>query len=65
MAWEGVVETFDLHNHAGGIRRAYAWERPAERPNEQSNYKVVLGKPPINSPEDAVKAAIVAVYRSL
>ena len=64
MAWEGVVETFQLHDHVAGLHRAYAWERPA-RKGEQSEFKVVLGKPPINSPEDAVKAAIVAVYKSL
>lgn len=65
MAWEGVVETFDLHDHPDGLRRAYAWERPPESPNEEPEYKMVLGKPPINSPEDAVKAALVAIYRQL
>lgn len=65
MAWEGVVETFDLLNHAAGIRRAYAWARPPDKTNPEAEYKVVLGKPPINSPEDAVKAAMVAVWKQL
>jgi hypothetical protein len=64
MAWEGVVETFDMRDHPDGIRRAYAWMRPA-RKGEEAEYKVVLGKPPVNSPEDAVKAAIAAIYRGL
>ena len=65
MAWEGVVETFNLQGHADGISRAYAWERPPDRANQESEYKVVLGKPPVNSPEDAVKAAIVAAFRQI
>ncbi len=64
MAWEGVVETFDLQGHPEGLHRVYAWERPA-RKGEEAEFKIVLGKPPINSPEDAVKVAIAALYRSL
>jgi hypothetical protein len=55
--WEGVVETFDLHNHATA-KRAYAWEQWVGE--KEPRYTVVLGIPPVNSANDAVKAAVVA-----
>jgi hypothetical protein len=65
LVWDGVVSTFDLHDHKDGIHRAYAWEIPATIRATQPKYHFVLGKPPINSQEDAVKAYIVAFYRRL
>lgn len=65
IAWEGVVETFDLRAHPQGVLRAYGWVRPAQKRGEEPEYKIVLGKAPINSPEDAVNAAIAAIWRSL
>ena len=61
--WEGVVETFQLTNHPTA-KRAYAWLRgvahsPLEKPEEE--YTIVLGLPPVNSPETAVRAAIMAI----
>lgn len=52
--WEGVVETFQLDGHPTA-KRAYAWETPAEvtREKPEPEYTVVLGLPPVNSPEDA------------
>lgn len=63
--WEGVVETFQLTNHPTA-NRAYAWLRgiahsPLEKPEEE--YTIVLGIPPVISPETAVKAAIAAEIR--
>jgi hypothetical protein len=60
--WEGVVETFQLSNHPKA-KRAYAWLRgvahsPLEKPEEE--YTIVLGIPPVISPETAVRAAIMA-----
>jgi len=60
--WDGVVETFDLLNHPTA-KRAYAWER--RDPGEEPPYTVVLGIPPVNSANDAVKAAIMAVVKHL
>ena len=64
--WEGVVETFQLHGHPKA-NRAYAWLRgvahsPLENP--ESEYTIVLGIPPVISPETAVKAAIVAEVKN-
>lgn len=61
---ERMVETFDLHNHPNA-RRAYAWERWNEGERADPKYTVVLGIPPVNSANDAVKAAIMAILKSL
>jgi hypothetical protein len=62
--WEGVVETFRLDGHAAA-KRAYAWEIPAARKKAEPEYKIVLGLPPANSPEDAVKVAVVSEVKKL
>jgi hypothetical protein len=54
--WDGVVETFQLEGHPKA-KRAYAWVVPATK-DEEVQYTVVLGVPPINSAQDAVKASI-------
>ena len=50
--WEGVVEAFDLTGHAKA-KRAYGWK-------DGENYTAVLEIPPVDSPNTAVRAAIVA-----
>ena len=60
--WDGVVETFDLHDHPTA-NRAYAWER--WEPGEEPRYVIVLGIPPVNSADDAVKAVIMSVVKKL
>jgi hypothetical protein len=64
--WEGVVETFQLDNHPTA-KRAYAWEVPtaATREKPEPQYTVVLGLPPVNSPQDAVKVAVVGAIKKL
>lgn len=62
MVWEGVIETFDLHDHSRA-KRAYAWELPPSERNVEPNYTVVLGIPPVNSANDAIKAAIMAAWK--
>ena len=59
VIWEGIVETFDLHDHPTA-KVAYGWERWRDHEKADAEYTVVLGVPPINSAQDAVKAAIVA-----
>ena len=61
--WGGVVETFDLDGHTTA-KRAYAWERHKDERGD-AEYTVVLGLPPVNSPNDAVKAAIMATWKNL
>jgi hypothetical protein len=60
--WEGVVEVFDLDGHPKATR-AYAWSSPIAGSNKRRFYAVLhLGG--IRSPQDAVRAAIVAEQRT-
>lgn len=61
VAWEGVVHVFDLEGHPKA-NRAYAWSSPIEG-SEKRRFFAVLQIPPIESPLDAVRAAIVAEHR--
>ena len=60
--WEGVVHVFDLEGHPNATR-AYAWSSPIEG-SERRRFFAVLQLGAIKSPVDAVRAAIVAEYRS-
>jgi hypothetical protein len=57
-----VVHVFDLAGHPTAIR-AYAWSSPIEG-SEKRRFFVVLHTDRINSPVEAVRAAIVAEQRS-
>lgn len=59
--WEGVVHVFDLAGHPKATR-AYAWSSPVEG-SEKRRFFAVLHTDRINSPIDAVRAAIVAEHR--
>jgi hypothetical protein len=60
--WEGVVHVFDLTGHPKATR-AYAWSSPIEG-SDKRRFFAVLDIPPIMSPLDAVRAAIVAEQRA-
>src|SRR3954451_1938018 len=60
--WEGVVHVFDLAGHTTATR-AYAWSFPAEG-SDKPRYVAVLHTDRINSPLQAVRAAIVAENRN-
>jgi hypothetical protein len=60
--WEGVVHVFDLEGHPK-TTRAYAWSSPIEGSTKR-RFFAVLHVPPIVSPVDAVRAAIVVEHRS-
>ena len=60
--WEGVVNIFSLDGHKTA-KICYAWSHEVERANKRRFY-VVLKLPPINTPQDAVRAAIIQEYRS-
>lgn len=60
--WEGDVEVFDLEGHPKADR-VYAWSHLAGDNDEQKRYVTVLHLPPIDSPQTAVKIAIVQEYR--
>jgi len=61
--WDGVVETFQLDGHPKA-KRAYAWVAPAKQKQERQ-YTIVLGVPPINSAQHAVKAAVLGGFKKL
>ena len=59
--WDGVVNVFNLDNHPSATI-AYAWSSPIQGSNKRRLFAVLhLGG--IRSPEDAVRAAIVAEKR--
>ena len=60
--WEGVVHVFDLDGHPGAMR-TYAWFTPVEGSAKRQFFAVLhLGF--IRSPQDAVRAAIMAEHRA-
>ena len=60
IVWEGVVEVFNVDHP--DTNTCYAWSSPVEG-SERRKFYAVLKKPPINSPEAAVRASIVKDYR--
>jgi hypothetical protein len=60
--WEGVVHVFDLDGHPTATR-AYAWSSPIEG-SDKRRFFAVLHMGAIKSPQDAVRAAIVAEQRA-
>lgn len=61
-AWEGVVHVFDLAGHPKAAR-AYAWSSPIAGSTKRKFY-AVLHVPPIDTPQKAVRASIVADAKS-
>lgn len=55
--WSGIVSIFSLKNHPKATK-AYAWSSPIKGSKKRRFY-TVLNIPPVDSPEKAVKAAIV------
>jgi hypothetical protein len=60
--WEGVVHVFDVEGHPTATR-AYAWSSSIEG-SERRRFFAVLALGAIQSPVDAVRAAIVAEQRA-
>jgi len=57
--WEGVVEVFELHGHSKA-KRAYGW---SDGQGKTARFTAVLEIPPVDSPNTAVRAALVAQAR--
>jgi len=55
--WEGDVQVFQIHGHPQA-QRAYAWSYIGDA--GEVRYLAVLGVPPIDSPQKAVQAAVMA-----
>jgi hypothetical protein len=57
--WKGEVEVFGLYGHARA-RICYGWSHPEGEDDKGERFVTVLHMPPVNSPETAVRASIVA-----
>jgi hypothetical protein len=55
--WQGVVEVFSVSGHPQA-KFAYAWSYIGDK--GETRYTAVLGVPPIDSPQKAVQAAVMA-----
>lgn len=59
--WDGLIYVFDIEGHPKASR-CYAWVAETADPPGRKFY-TVLGVPPIDSPEKALRAAIVRDYK--
>jgi len=60
--WEGVVQVFDLKDHSTA-KRCYAWSYVTDEKSGKRKFFAVLHQGPVDSPLNAVRAAIVAEHR--
>jgi hypothetical protein len=60
VAWDGVVEVFDITGHPKA-KRCYAWSYQGDK---EEQFTTVLEIPPVVSPNTAVRASIVAESKS-
>lgn len=60
--WEGIVEVFELSGHPDA-NIAYAWTHRTDNPKKPKRHVAVLNVPPVTSPEEAVRAAIIQEFR--
>jgi hypothetical protein len=61
--WEGVVQVFDLKDHPTASR-CYAWSYVTDETTGKRKFFAVLHQGPVDSPLNAVRAAIAAEYRN-
>lgn len=59
VAWDGVVETFELTGHPRA-KRCYSWSYVE---NDEPQYVTVLEIPPVDSAQVAVQVAIAGEHR--
>ena len=58
LGWHGVVHVFDLGGHRSADR-CYAWSWQVEGSDKRRSSLLSLHTPPVASPADAVRAAIL------
>ena len=61
--WDGVVQVFDLIDHPEATR-CYVWSHAVDD-SENRRFVAVLHQPPVDSPEAAVRAAVVSQFREV
>ncbi|MGD1154044.1 MAG: hypothetical protein ABR911_14375 [Syntrophales bacterium] len=60
--WEGIVQVFDLIDHPKA-KWCYAWSHGLDN-SKKRRFFAVLHQGPIDSPQAALKAAIVSEFRT-
>jgi hypothetical protein len=60
--WSGIVHVFDLIDHPEASR-AYVWSELQDGISARQTVKVILHAGPVESPLDAVRAAIMKEYK--
>jgi len=61
--WQGMVQVFEVIGHPR-TSRAYAWNHASGPDDKDTRFVAVLGIPPVDTPQDAVRASIVAESKS-
>jgi hypothetical protein len=61
VIWDGIVEVFELHGHPKATH-AYAWSHDTDDPRRPKRSVTVLKIPPADSPETAVRVAIMQEF---
>jgi hypothetical protein len=61
--WQGDVEVFDLEGHPKATR-GYGWSHVTGEHDQGRRYFTVLELPPVDSPQTAVKAAIMSEIKN-
>ncbi len=62
--WNGLVEIFELKGHSSA-GHAYAWADHIDDPTQLRHHVTILKLPPIQSAQDAVRAAIEQELKNL
>ena len=61
--WQGDVEVFDIRGHPKA-KRGYGWGHVTGEDDQARRYFTVLELPPVDSPQAAVKAAIMSEIKN-
>ena len=61
--WQGEVEVFEIEGHPKA-KRAYAWGHATGEDDQARRYVAVLELPPVDSPQTAVKAAVMSEIKN-
>src|SRR5580698_7671157 len=62
IVWDGFVEVFELADSQPAAR-CYAWQHSEDDTDTRTRVVTVLERPPVTSPQTAVKAAIVGDFK--
>jgi hypothetical protein len=63
IIWQGDVEVFDIRGHPKATR-GYGWSHVTGEHDQGRRYFTILELPPVDSPQTAVKAAIMSEIKN-